>query len=333
MNPPIRPQVSVVVPLFNKAPYISRALDSIFGQTFKDFEVIVVDDGSTDNGPDIVRRYTDQRLRMISQPNAGPGSARNHGLRESRFPLVAFLDADDEWFPEFLSRSTTGLSLHPDCALVITGFREGAQQIDKKPFLQNLGITEGRWVITPDIHPLRLKRILDSFNPSMIVGKKDILEGYGGFYAGNCCTFGEDTYLWLQIFFNHAIYRTTESLVWFHTEASDLDFNRKSEFPLKPILTDPTHLYETCPPAYRGLLDRCLAGYALSAMKVKFRTGDTAGAARMVSDFPRIKEMGWNYYRLKTEMALHPIFKRIRSNSLLHLWARKLKSAVLPSRE
>ena len=97
-----RPAVSVVIPLYNKDKYIARALDSVFGQTCQDFEVIVVDDGSTDNGAEIVRSYKDRRLRFIRQANAGPGAARNHGIQESRAPLLAFLDADDEWLPEFL---------------------------------------------------------------------------------------------------------------------------------------------------------------------------------------------------------------------------------------
>ena len=67
--------VSIVIPLYNKAPYILRALDSVTGQIFKDFEVIVVDDGSTDGGGGIVERYPDPRFRLVQQANAGPGAA------------------------------------------------------------------------------------------------------------------------------------------------------------------------------------------------------------------------------------------------------------------
>jgi glycosyltransferase involved in cell wall biosynthesis len=96
------PEVSVIIPLFNKAPYIARALNSVLNQTFQDYEVIVVNDGSTDDGAAIVRGFRDPRMRLIQQENRGVSVARNRGVGESRSDLIAFLDADDEWFPRHL---------------------------------------------------------------------------------------------------------------------------------------------------------------------------------------------------------------------------------------
>jgi glycosyltransferase involved in cell wall biosynthesis len=75
--------VSIVIPLYNKAPYVRRSLDSIAQQTFGDFEVLVVNDGSTDGGERLVADYPDPRFRLINQPNAGPGAARNRGVAEA----------------------------------------------------------------------------------------------------------------------------------------------------------------------------------------------------------------------------------------------------------
>src|SRR5512143_913149 len=94
-------RVGVVIPLYNKGTLVRRALNSVLGQTFQNFEVVVVDDGSTDEGPDVVRECSDSRVRLIQQANAGPGAARNRGARETQAPLLAFLDADDEWMPRF----------------------------------------------------------------------------------------------------------------------------------------------------------------------------------------------------------------------------------------
>src|ERR1700680_3290107 len=105
-NPPPRPSVSVVVPLYNKARYIARSLDSIARQTFQDFEVLVIDDGSTDGGGAIAAATGDCRLRVVAQQNRGVGAARNRGITEGTGNLVAFLDADDTWEPAFLEAIT-----------------------------------------------------------------------------------------------------------------------------------------------------------------------------------------------------------------------------------
>ncbi|MBA3884873.1 MAG: glycosyltransferase family 2 protein [Acidobacteria bacterium] len=118
-----RPAVSVIVPTFNRADVLSRAIDSVLGQSFSDFELLVVDDGSTDGTASVVARYQDRRVRYLPQPrNAGVSAARNRGLREARADLVAFLDSDDEWLPEKLAQQVELFERLPDeVGLVYTG--------------------------------------------------------------------------------------------------------------------------------------------------------------------------------------------------------------------
>ena len=93
----MNPIVSIVIPLFNKETTILRAVNSVFSQTNKNFELIIVNDGSTDNSAKLVESLSgDDRIRLITQNNAGPGTARNRGIREAKTDLIAFLDADDE---------------------------------------------------------------------------------------------------------------------------------------------------------------------------------------------------------------------------------------------
>lgn len=113
---------TAVIPLFNKAATVRRALDSVFGQTFAPAEILVVDDGSTDGGGAIARSMADFRLRVIDQPNRGVSAARNAGLRAATQPFVAFLDADDRWRPELLARMRDLIERHPGAVLYGAGF-------------------------------------------------------------------------------------------------------------------------------------------------------------------------------------------------------------------
>jgi glycosyltransferase involved in cell wall biosynthesis len=97
------PKVSIIIPAYNVAPFIAEALDSVFAQTYRDFEVIVVNDGSTDETERVLALYFD-RIIYLRQKNSGPSSARNSGLRRARGRYVALLDGDDVWMPTYLER-------------------------------------------------------------------------------------------------------------------------------------------------------------------------------------------------------------------------------------
>jgi len=91
------PKVSAIIALYNKEPYIERAIVSVQNQTIKDFELIIVDDGSTDKGPDIVKNIDDDRISLFRQENMGVSNARNNGVKKSKSNFITFLDADDKW--------------------------------------------------------------------------------------------------------------------------------------------------------------------------------------------------------------------------------------------
>jgi len=121
MTIPSPPRISCIVPVYNGEKYLVEALESIFRQTLAAFEVIVVDDGSTDSTPSVASR--DPRVKYLRQANAGPSAARNHGIRESRGELLAFLDADDLWHPEKLERQAASFAARPELDISLTHAR------------------------------------------------------------------------------------------------------------------------------------------------------------------------------------------------------------------
>lgn len=120
---PNGPCVSVVIPLYQTQRYIAEALASVLVQTFTDFEVLVIDDGSSDGGPAIARAIPDPRVRVITQINRGLAGARNTGIAQARGEFVAFLDADDLWQPTKLARHAAHLKANPEIGVSFSASR------------------------------------------------------------------------------------------------------------------------------------------------------------------------------------------------------------------
>jgi glycosyltransferase involved in cell wall biosynthesis len=113
------PKVSIIIPTYNRERYVVKAIDSVLRQTFKDYEIIVVDDGSTDNTKEVVNQYGN-RIRYIHQANSGVSAARNTGIKHARGEWLAFLDSDDEWLADYLYKQMKSLDSHPTVCMQVT---------------------------------------------------------------------------------------------------------------------------------------------------------------------------------------------------------------------
>ena len=144
--------ISVVIPLYNKSQSIESAVRSVLDQTLRDFELIVVDDGSTDGSADIVERIADSRLRLIRKTNGGVSSARNTGICNANGEYVAFLDADDLWDSGFLECISSMTGHWPDAGIYGTSYRylaDGTEIPAEKPLAEGFcGIVDNsQWTL------------------------------------------------------------------------------------------------------------------------------------------------------------------------------------------
>jgi glycosyltransferase involved in cell wall biosynthesis len=279
--------LSVVVPLYNKARYIRRALDSIANQTFGDFEVIVVNDGSTDGGEKVAASYPDDRFRVITQENQGPGAARNAGIAQAKGELIAFLDADDEWLPHHLKTAVSAFQEHdPKLAVFCAGYIECPAELSTEPMWRRRGIKDGLVAIDASTQPDRLHYMLAYMTPCASVARTAIVLKWGGFYEDRC-KFGEDSFLWLKILFNETVFFQLQPSVRVHREAGDLSQNLGRARPIEPLLSNPDEIEKVCPQHLLSLLHRfldmrafktaCVWGYwgmwrEARSIRAKFRT-------------------------------------------------------------
>lgn len=192
---------SVIMPLYNKAPYVRKAVESVVGQTFADWELIVVDDCSVDGSADVVEKNTDPRIRIVRlEKNGGVGAARNRGVAESTSSYICFLDADDWWEPTFLEEMAGLVERHPDAGIYGTGYyivKNGKKRI--APIGVDTGFTEGE-INYCQVYAKTLCMPLTSI--SVCIPRK-VFEATGGFPTS--IKLGEDFMLWLRIALAHKV--------------------------------------------------------------------------------------------------------------------------------
>lgn len=257
--------VSVIIPLYNKAETIAETLESVLSQSYQNLEVIVVDDGSTDSGPNTVRCVRDPRLRFFSQKNAGPGAARNFGVSVATGSFLCFLDADDQFDRRFLEMHLTWLNDHQDCQMSVCGYVQGSNRVDNMGFFEEIGMLSGEWTLVDEPRKLRSVYLLAGWicSSGAIVCRRTSFEKVGGFYSANRCVYGEDHSLWLAFLLNYKVYLNSMPLMWINTEASSLGVALSGRNPPRPILTDAQWILRRVPNKYKGLVEKLRSKYAV----------------------------------------------------------------------
>lgn len=266
------PLISVVIAAYNAAAYIAETLDSIRSQTFRSFEILVVDDGSTDATATLLKEYTD--VRYIHQANAGEAAARNTGIRNALGAYIAFVDADDLWMPDKLQRQVSLLRSRPQAAWCYSN----ALAFDTESRAM-FGGMRGRKVYDGDIlRPL----LLSCFVPSAtVVVRKSVFSDVGLFDERLDRRIGEDWNMWLQIAAKYSAAAIGEPLALIRIHESNMSrttdpgvaFRSKRSIVEAALTRDGERLLDLGP--------RALANLAASAGTAYIRSNSPAAARGM----------------------------------------------------
>ncbi|MEZ4856294.1 MAG: glycosyltransferase family A protein [Gelidibacter sp.] len=187
------PFFSVIIPLYNKEKHIKTTLDSVLAQTFNDFEVIIVNDGSTDKSLKIAETFDDKRIHIHTTENKGVSYARNYGVSKSNSNLIAFLDADDYWFPHHLKDLKHLIKKFPNCGLYCKAY--DAQKNNAIQVSNFKNIPKGWLGIVANYFNNSMSNNLAS--SSSVVIPKTVFSTLNGFNTNY--NSGEDTDLWIRI--------------------------------------------------------------------------------------------------------------------------------------
>ena len=205
---------SVIIPLYNKAPYIEKALRSVLEQTFNDYEMIVVDDGSTDDSYSVAKSVleaSERPFKLIHQENSGVSTARNKGVAASSGEYICFLDGDDWWAPTFLEKMDELIQDYPEAGIYGTNYyyvKNGRQRVCVK-------IAETGYINYCKVYSEGMAMPLTSITVSM---PREVFNESGGFRKG--LKMGEDFDLWIRIALKYKVAFLNEPLAYYNNDSN-----------------------------------------------------------------------------------------------------------------
>lgn len=209
------PYFSIIIPLYNKVQYVCKALDSVLGQTYKEYECIIVDDGSTDESRGVVREWFDGndlqcggRFRLLSQQNQGVAVARNNAAKEAKGAYLCFLDADDWWEPTFLEEMARHIARYPDAGLYATNY------VYYKPGYTHIALhLPTGYINYPQAY---LQSTAMPVWTGAVAMPRRVFEEMGGFPAG--VRLGEDFQLWAKTAMRYPVTFLNKPLAYYNND-------------------------------------------------------------------------------------------------------------------
>lgn len=313
---------SVIIPLYNKAPYVAKAVQSVLGQTFTDYELIIVDDGSTDPSAEIASKAIEGhcQCRMIAQENAGVSMARNNGVAVSQGEFLCFLDADDWWDPHFLEEMTRLIAAFPEAGIYGTSYTIVNEQKHKTrvaPIGVDFGFEQG-YINYCQVYAKTMAMPLWT---GAVCVPRPVFDEMRGFPQG--IKLGEDFLLWIHIALKFKVVFLNQPLAYYNQDVDTLNRGvKKNGYDPDSFMTfhfDQFEEDERNNQDLKVLLDR-LRVYTL----LRFRMGNTC-AQRVEKeiekvDFSNVGKKYWFYYKMP-----YPV---VWVADLVHSFASWLKQKI-----
>jgi glycosyltransferase involved in cell wall biosynthesis len=218
-----KPHISIIIPFFNAEKFIGDAIESVLAQTNEQWELLLVDDGSTDGSTELALQYAKdhpQKVRYLQHENhrnRGACASRNLGVIESRGEFIALLDADDVWFPRKLEQQAALLASHPDAGMVYGPSRywfswTGNGEESRRDYVRNLGVQPDTLIEPPTLLTLALQSKAPTPCPSNILVRRRVIDRVGGFeeqFRGIYQLYEDQAFL-AKVCLNHAVFVSSE---------------------------------------------------------------------------------------------------------------------------
>ena len=246
------PKITAILPTWNRAEWLEKSIQSVLDQTFGDFELVVVDDASTDSTAEIIERYSGKIRTIVFSENRGVSAARNAAIKNSDSEWIAFLDSDDFWHPDKLQKQIAQTKMRPACPLHFTDeiwIRNGVRVNPKKKHQKKEG-----WIFQPSL-------ALCLMAPSTVILRRELFEVHGLFDENlPVC---EDYDLWLRLTAQHPVALLDEKLMTRHgghadqLSRSDWGIDRYRVQSIQKILNTESLRPEDRTAAMRMLIEKC----------------------------------------------------------------------------
>ncbi|WP_104734471.1 glycosyltransferase family 2 protein [Hanstruepera ponticola] len=219
------PKFSIVIPLYNKAKYIAKTLNRVLNQTFSDFEIIIVNDGSTDNSFEVVEKFTDARVKLFTTKNQGVSAARNFGIKKAQGNYIAFLDADDFWEEIFLETINGLIISYPNEHIFATALKIMTSKRVYPATYKHFNLKQNETGILSYFTASIGHSILHCANS---VFSKKAVENIG--YFDESLKTNEDTDYWIRSGFKYNVVFVNKPLATHHFTGSGLSKTNKTTY-------------------------------------------------------------------------------------------------------